>query len=1600
MSTTTMVKTSCVAVLLSILCLNSFAQPAANFSATPLTGCAPVVVNFSDLSTGSPTSWRWDLGNGTISFLRNPSVTYFNPGQYTIKLVVQNAAGRDSLIRNQYITINAKPTVNFSSNITAGCYPMTVSFTDLSTAGSGNLDGWQWDFGDGTFSTVQNPTHTYMSAGNFNVSLRVRNSNGCFQTITRASMINVINGATANFTNSIPNSCAPPVNINFQNLSTGSGVLSYQWNFGDGNTSTQTNPSHTYTTAGTYTLQLVVTNANGCRDTLRRVNAITIGNAQTLFTSPATACVNTVVPITNNSTPAAASVSWDFGDGTTSTAVNPVKTYTAPGNYQIKLVNNFGACMDSLIRNIRILAQPTASFNASPLSSCQAPLTVSFNNTTANASTYEWSFGDGNTSTQVLPTHTYTAEGDYTVTLIATNSDGCTDTLTRNQYISIQLPHAGIADLPQEGCAPLTWTFTPAVTSVDPVVSYLWDFGDGNTSTLQNPTHTFGIGVFNISLIITTASGCRDTVVVPAGIRAGTRPQAAFTATPRDVCAELPVIFTDLTTPTGNITSWLWEFGDGATSILQNPQHTYNDTGYFAVQLIAFNNGCPDTLIIEDYIHVLPPIAGFLVSSNCTEKLKRTFTDRSIGADSWSWDFGDGNTSNIPSPVHTYSAPGNYIVNLTVHNNTTGCNYTRTLNVRVIDERANFTASDTSVCKTDNIVFTPTGINAANITSYRWLFGDNTVSSSAIANKRYNVSGIYTVTLIITDINGCKDTLVKPQYIEVNGPTANFGSSVPGTCLMNSISFNDSSSTDGRHPIVRWIWNYGDGHIDTLTSGPFQHTYSMAGIYTVTLTVTDNSGCSHRIIKSNLLTISKPHAVFNTLDTTTCPNRNVTFVNTSTGPNLTYLWDFGDGTTATIRNPAHSYLTDGNFTVKLVITDQYGCTDSLTRSSYISIRTPLAQFSVSDTVGTCPPLVVDFTNNSQNFTSQLWDFGDGTTSTTANPSHFYSIPGIYVSKLTVTGPGGCTSVKEQTIVVRGPYGSFTYGGLSGCQPLVVNFRASTRDRISFIWDFNDGSTAATTDSLITYTYTTPGEYLPKMILRDAAGCLVPITGTDTIRVFGINPGFNFNSQPLCNQGTIQFNNSSSGNDVITGYQWNFGDGSISTLANPSHPYTTPGTYYPQLIVTSQTGCRDSVTSPTPVTIVASPQGVVTQSANGCTNLTVTFNGSLSVPDTSSLTWQWNFGNGQTGSSASPAPQSYTVAGTYPVNLIVTNSSGCRDTVTTTVEAYAIPVIDAGIDTMICQGRGVNITATGAATYSWTPSQGLSCSDCPSPLATPASETTYLVTGTTVNGCSSRDSVKVRVKYPFSMMNSRGDTLCTGESMRLSASGAHSYSWTPVTGLDNPASASPLASPVTTTTYRVIGTDDRNCFTDTAFIPVVVYNIPTVEAGADKTINVGQIIDLIPAVSPDVIDAKWTPTGGIFRNIFPGITVKPRETTTYRVEVRNQGGCKASDQLTVNVICNGANIFIPNTFSPNADGTNDLFYPRGSGVFSIKTLKVFTRWGEVIFEKNNFNPNDVSKAWDGTFKGRQLNPDVYVYIVEVLCDNNTVLSFKGNVALIK
>jgi gliding motility-associated-like protein len=286
------------------------------------------------------------------------------------------------------------------------------------------------------------------------------------------------------------------------------------------------------------------------------------------------------------------------------------------------------------------------------------------------------------------------------------------------------------------------------------------------------------------------------------------------------------------------------------------------------------------------------------------------------------------------------------------------------------------------------------------------------------------------------------------------------------------------------------------------------------------------------------------------------------------------------------------------------------------------------------------------------------------------------------------------------------------------------------------------------------------------------------------------------------------------------------------------------------------------------------------------------------------------------------------------------------------------------------------------------------------VAKPAIKTEYIVTGTSSHGCKASDSVMVAVNYPFKMQYSRGDTLCVGETATLSASGAAFYNWTPSAGLSSSSNATVKASPVNTTRYMLVGSDTAGCFKDTAYFPVKVYPIPVVSAGEDITMNVGQVRTLIPVISPDVTVVHWSPTGSIFRSVFPNADIKPKETTTYKVVVSNEGGCRASDDITVNVLCNGANVFIPNTFSPNADGTNDLFYARGTGLFIIKTARVFNRWGELVFETTNIKANDAKNAWDGTYKGQKLASDVFIYMFEIVCENNAVLVYKGDIALIR
>ncbi len=1589
-------------ICISICAVQTHAQLTAAFSADKTEGCAPLTaVRFTDQSTGNITSWQWDLGNGTNSSLQNPATSYVNPGVYTVKLTVSDGTQSNTVTKTGYIKVYASPVAQLSASATSGCFPLNIRFQDLSQAGDGSLTGWEWDFGDGTTGTTQNPAHVYTAQGNYNVSLRVKNSFGCTNTISNTNYIQISTGVQSDFTLTAPNNCKPPTTINFTAASAGTGTLSYVWDFGDGTNAATANPSHTYNNTGSYTVTLITRNNTGCADTLKKVNAITIGSVQAGFNSPATICAGVPFSITNTSSPAPSGATWNFGDGNFSVSLNPVKTYYTPGNYTVTLNSNFGACNDVATQSIQVLARPAANFSGTNTSSCQPPLTTSFTQTVSGAVGFKWLFGDGSTSTDPNPQHTYTSPGEYDVTLIATNAIGCSDTIKKINFVRVKLPVVSLSNVPQQGCAP--YKFSPGYLIYNgSIEKWEWDFGDGGTATEEHPEHTYTTaGTYTLKLKYTTTDGCTGDVTILSAVKVGNKPVVNFIGLPPDVCAFRTVSFTDQSTgPQPD--QWIWSFGDGGSSFLQNPSHLYQDTGYFTVKLIVGSNGCTDTLIKTNYIHIKPPIARFYAVQSCNAKLSVNFTDNSIGANSWSWNFGDGSTSTDRNPVHQFAQKGTYNVSLTVKNDT--CEHTTVSPVVIVVETADFSVNNTTPCRNTPIQLTALNSDPRYVSYYIWTLRKNgavyTTLSGSTPNFALSEPGTYTVQLDIVDVMGCRSSVTKTDYITVYGPTADFLVTANGVCTNTTVVFNDLSKTDGTNTISKWIWSYGDGTSDTLTAPPFSHQYAQAGNFNTQLTVIDNIGCSHSVIRYSSVFISKPQVLFISPDSLSCEGKPVQFTNQSSGNTLTWQWNFGDGTASAATTPSHTFSAEGDYTIKLKATDRYGCSDSLTKTAYIRIHNPKALFAASKTEATCPPLVVDFTNQSTNSTRLRWDFGDGTSANVANPTHFYTYPGVYTAKLIVTGNGGCVDTFKQVITVRGPRGSFTYNKASGCEPVNVQFTGTTSDDIVFVWDFNDGNIEQTADARIAHAYTAPGAYLPKMILVDPQGCRVPINGTDSIYVYGAKAKFGLSRQTLCDSGLVKFYDSTIANEAITSYKWTFGDGSTSITANPSHFYTQPGNYEVILNVTTRTGCTSTTRVSIPIKIVPTPIVAIKAIDTACVPATMQFNGDIVKNDTSVLRWQWNFGNGRTATQQNPAPVSYTAAGSYSTRLIATNSTGCADTVYKPLTVYPLPGIEAGSDQTICLGNATQLRATGGVEYQWQPTTALSCSNCATPQASPTQNIRYHLTGKSIHGCIATDSMIVQVKKPFHIRVSRGDTLCNGESVQLGASGAELYTWYPSLGLDNIHSDKPKATPGSTITYQVIGDDDAHCFADTGYVKVVVYPIPAIKAGPDQSVAVGSSVTLSPVISPDVNRISWTPSTWLSCSNCASPVAAPKQTITYTLRVTNEGGCTSSDQVTLSVFCDNSNLFMPNTFSPNGDGNNDIFYPRGKGLFRIKTLRIFNRWGEIVFEGTNFDANDASKGWDGRYKNQPAPQDVYVYSIDIICENQVVLNYKGNIALIR
>ncbi len=714
--------------------------------------CFGVPTTFTDNSTGTPISWNWTFGDGNTATTQNTSNTYPIDSTYTAQLIIANIFGCGDTISNSVIVL-PQPTAGFS--VTLSCAKQQSLFADTSL---GTPNNWQWNFGNGNTSTQQNPSNIYWLGGTYNVQLIVGNGAGCSDTIVTPITVSTV---------PIPNFIADTVcfgsTTHFTNTSTDSvAIFSNNWDFGDGiNTSADTNPTYIYQAPGTYIVTLTVTNINGCDSTITYpvvVNAIPIVN----YTVD-TVCLGSTTTFTDISTGAPNSWIWDFGDGTNATT-GPIAThtYTTSGSFLTSLIVSGGTanCTNQSFQVVEVIDDVISGFTLNtPI--CDGDVVGFMDNSTVNLGaivSWNWDFGDGNTSTQQNPNYTYASAGTYTVQLSVASNGGCTSSSAHTITIN-QNPSASF--LSSDECLNTPSVFTDNSTGTP--TTWNWAFGDGNTSILQNPINIYAnTGQYNVVLTVTTDSGCTD--VVTKTIQIYDLPIANFTT--NLVCLNDTMNFINQSTiPNGTITDWKWDFGDGNTSVIQNPNHIYTvNSQLFDVQLIVTSNlGCKDTIL--QTVNVLPvPVFNFspVIASGCEGDILQFNDSSSISGatiTTWQWNFGDGFNSFSANPTHIYNTAGNYFVGLTL-TTSDNCSLTDSLAFPISiypNPIAGFTPSpnQTSIYA-PTIHFTD---NATGASTYDWDFGDS-FGTSTIANPDYTYqdSGRYIITQIVTTNYGCKDT--------------------------------------------------------------------------------------------------------------------------------------------------------------------------------------------------------------------------------------------------------------------------------------------------------------------------------------------------------------------------------------------------------------------------------------------------------------------------------------------------------------------------------------------------------------------------------------------------------------------------------------------------------------------------------------------------------------------------------------------------------------------------------------------------------------------------------------------------------------------------
>ena len=1018
------------------------APPIASYSC-PDSGCGPLLVNFTNNSTGKYISYLWNfglnnsVGNDSTSIDTLPPNHIYNEGvisdtSYFSSLTVTNLCGIS--IQNTEIKSMPKPVSFFGPTSNVGdCLSGNITLANNSY---GLPDSYSWDFGDGSFGNTSDTLfdHFYppvTSTSFYTIKLRVTNECGADSS---SEVISIIpNTLVAAFSTDTTVGCTP-LDVEFTQF-TVVGSNTQSWDFGDGNFTNTFSPTHTFTDTGSFEVSLAVSDACNFDTAYTTIRVNTSPNVSFSVIDD-TLCAGSTFQF-NNSSDIGISNNWDFGDNSISSLTNPNHIYTDSGSFRVvllgtSLTNNCPA-YDSV--DLVVLPYPEITATSDTSNGC-IPLPVNFSSTVNSVGYYLWDFGDGNTSILANPTHNYTTDGYYSVNVRFEDLSGCVDSFDFN-ITPHPIPVANFNPIQLDTCLlPVNYNFQNLTNGG---VSYQWDFGDGTSSPITNPTDSLNpksytnAGNYDIKLLTNNSFGCADSITKSIFVKP--IPTSQFDLLQLDTCV-LPASYSLVNNSLGSV-FYSWDLGNGATT--NNPNlnsYSYNNSGSYGISLVAMNSyGCLDTS--KKTVNISPvPQADFayLKQDTCALPSNYLFTNLSTGGDFFTWTFDSlGNDIQKDSISFIFNNNGNYQVSLVAQNFVSGCKDSIAYNVTVNSKpEAIFSLDTTIACEPYTSLITN---NSVYSNYYFWDFDDGSTGSFFSGSHLFQNSGSYSIKLIAQDLEGCKDSISKSIVINPS-PISNYSYIDSDPCYLPIIvDFTNTSS-----PGSNIQWDFGNGQLSNADSVTI--TYDSVGVFNIQLVSFNNFNCFDTLINPfDVIFNQVPVAQLNFKDSICLRDTSFLYSNSLFADSL--IWDLGNG--INLKGDSSMFVSDtsGEFNITLfAYNTNSGCSDTLLNNNLVILPSPTADFTFNHIQGLEPLSgTIEFINNSLGASSYFWDFGFGDDSNLETPTYYYkySFDGTYYYTLYTTNSDECIDSLTKDLYIEFKKALYIPNAIS---PEATNFEVS------------------------------------------------------------------------------------------------------------------------------------------------------------------------------------------------------------------------------------------------------------------------------------------------------------------------------------------------------------------------------------------------------------------------------------------------------------------------------------------------------------------------------------------------------------------------------